>query len=201
MPTDPRIDAYIGKQAEFARPILTEIRARVHAACPEVEEALKWSMPGFVYRGKILAVMASFKAHATLAVWRRAGEVATTPAGRGAAMGQYGKLRSVADLPAPAALEADLHAAMALIAAGARTAMGEKREKGPAPDAPPDLLAALDTMPGARAGFEALPPGARREYVEWVLAAKRPATREKRVATTAEQAAAGRKLNWKYEAC
>lgn len=194
---DPRIDVYIERQADFARPILSEIRARIHAACPEVEEALKWSMPGFIHRGKILAVMAGFKAHATLALWQRDG-AASAPSGSEKAMGQYGKLRSVADLPAPTALEADLHAAMALIEAGAKTAVGEKREKGPAPDAPADLVAALDAQPAARAGFDALPPGARREYVEWVLAAKQPTTRAKRIATTAAQCADGKKLHWKY---
>ena len=36
MPTDPRIDTYIARQADFARPILDHIRARVHATCPEM---------------------------------------------------------------------------------------------------------------------------------------------------------------------
>jgi uncharacterized protein YdhG (YjbR/CyaY superfamily) len=38
---DPRVDAYIAAAAEFARPILEEIRKRVHAACPQVEETIK----------------------------------------------------------------------------------------------------------------------------------------------------------------
>ena len=37
---DPRVDAYIAWAADFAKPILEEIRARVHAACPEVEETM-----------------------------------------------------------------------------------------------------------------------------------------------------------------
>ncbi len=35
---DPRIDAYIARSAEFARPILRHLRAVVHSACPDVEE-------------------------------------------------------------------------------------------------------------------------------------------------------------------
>ena len=31
---DPRIDAYIEKSAEFARPILVRLREIVHEACP-----------------------------------------------------------------------------------------------------------------------------------------------------------------------
>ena len=55
--TDLRIDAYIARSAEFAMPILTHLRAVVHAACPDVEEAMKWSAPSFTYRGKILCGM------------------------------------------------------------------------------------------------------------------------------------------------
>ena len=34
MSRDERIDAYIARQADFARPILEHLRAAVHAACP-----------------------------------------------------------------------------------------------------------------------------------------------------------------------
>jgi uncharacterized protein YdeI (YjbR/CyaY-like superfamily) len=44
-------------------------------------------------------------------------------------------------------------------------------------------------------------PGARREYLEWMLGAKQMATRSKRIATTVEQVAEGRKLHWRYENC
>ena len=37
MSTDPRIDAYIAKAAPFAQPILSRVRARVHAAAPQAE--------------------------------------------------------------------------------------------------------------------------------------------------------------------
>ena len=59
---DPRVDAYIAKSADFAKPILNHIRAIVHEACPEVEETIKWSMPHFEYEG-ILCGMGSFKEH------------------------------------------------------------------------------------------------------------------------------------------
>lgn len=39
---------------EFAQPILRHLRALVHRACPEVEEAVKWGRPVFLYRGRIL---------------------------------------------------------------------------------------------------------------------------------------------------
>ncbi|MEI9853151.1 MAG: DUF1801 domain-containing protein [Sphingomonas sp.] len=76
MPSDPRIHAYIERQADFARPILAWLRARMHAACPEVEESIKWGMPAFGYKGRPLAGMAAFKAHATFGFWDRS-EMAT----------------------------------------------------------------------------------------------------------------------------
>ena len=42
---DPRVDAYIDEAADFARPILSHIRRLVHAACPDVQETLKWNCP------------------------------------------------------------------------------------------------------------------------------------------------------------
>ena len=72
MPTpDPRVDAYIARAAAFAQPILREIRQRVHAACPGVEEAIRWGMPAFLHRGRLLCGMAAFKAHAALNLWAR----------------------------------------------------------------------------------------------------------------------------------
>ena len=47
-----KIDAYIAKALPFAVPILQTLRARVHAALPEAEEAMKWSSPAFLYKGK-----------------------------------------------------------------------------------------------------------------------------------------------------
>jgi hypothetical protein len=69
---DPRVDAYIATAAEFARPILAEIRARVHAACPRVEETINWGMPSFTYAGGILCGMAAFKRHVSFGYWTHA---------------------------------------------------------------------------------------------------------------------------------
>src|SRR5512142_1783322 len=68
---DPRVDAYIAKSADFAKPILTHIRETIHAACPEVVETTKWSMPFFDYKGP-LANMSAFKEHAAFGFWKGA---------------------------------------------------------------------------------------------------------------------------------
>ena len=50
---DKRVDAYIAKSSEFARPILRQLRDIVHEACPEVEETIKWGFPHFDYKGML----------------------------------------------------------------------------------------------------------------------------------------------------
>lgn len=203
---DPRIDAYIAKSADFARPILEHIRATVHAACPGVEETLKWSMPSFVYQGAILCGMAAFKQHASLHFWHHKalfGADHGKPAKEAApkeGMGQFGKLTSVRDLPSKKELAGLLKQAMALIDAGATRARPRAGPK-PAPAVPEDLAALLAQKKhaAARKHFAAFSPSAQREYVDWITEAKTDATRQKRLATTLEWLAEGKHRNWKYQ--
>jgi len=197
MPTDSRIDAYIEKQAEFARPILVWLRERVRAACPEVEESIKWSMPAFSYNGRPLANMAAFKAHATFGFWYRH-ELGT---GReGEAMGQYGRIETLADLPDAATLEAMVRQAMALIDSDIKP---QRAKPAPKPEAevPPELAEALADDDAAAAAFNGFPPSCRREYCEWIAEAKRPETKAKRVAEAVGWMREGKRRNWKYENC
>ena len=193
---DPRVDAYIAKAAPFAQPLLERLRAQVHAACPEVEEAIKWSMPAFMYRGRQLASMAAFKQHATFGFWR--GEEVTGARGEGA-MGQFGRLCTLADLPDDASLRGLVQRAMALVEAGGGARRAARAAPRPLPDMPPALQAALDAEPRARAAFDAFPPSHRREYIEWIAEAKRDDTRMRRVAQAVEWIAQGRSRHWKYQ--
>jgi uncharacterized protein YdeI (YjbR/CyaY-like superfamily) len=54
---------------------------------------------------------------------------------------------------------------------------------------PDDLAEALDASPPAREHFDAFPPGARRQILYWIAQARRPETRAKRIAQTADLAA------------
>lgn len=63
---------------------------------------------------------------------------------------------------------------------------------------PPDLKKELQKYPHAKAHFEAFPKSVRRGILEWILNAKRPETREKRVAETASLAEKNERANqWK----
>ena len=96
--TDPRIDAYIAKSPEFARPILSHIRQVVHVAIPDVEETMKWGSPHFMYKGMI-GGMGAFREHCAFGLWEAK---LILDVGRDevqAAAGSFGRLTSVRDLP------------------------------------------------------------------------------------------------------
>jgi uncharacterized protein YdeI (YjbR/CyaY-like superfamily) len=196
---DPRIDAYIAKSAAFAQPILEHLRSRVHAACPDVEEGIKWGMPFFSYKAAPMCMMAAFKQHCSFGFWL---SKEVTGGSDEDGMGQFGKLASLKDLPSDKQLAACLKKAMALNEAGVKKARPKAAAK-PAPTLPDDLAASLAQRKhaAARKTWATFGPGAQREYVDWITEAKTDATRQKRITTTLEWLGAGKKRNWKYEKC
>jgi uncharacterized protein YdeI (YjbR/CyaY-like superfamily) len=195
MTRDPRIDAYIAKAQPFARPILEKVRERVHAVIPGVEEAMKWSHPSYCRGGKIVMGTAAFKGHAAVHFWR--GQELGLETKRDA-MGQLGKLTSVADLPAN--LDQLIRKA-ADFSARSPAPRKPKHAPKPPPELHPEFAVALDGAPKAKAAFDSFAPSHRREYLEWVAEAKRDETRRTRIATAIEWLSEGKKRNWKYESC
>jgi len=193
MPRDPRIDAYIAKSADFARPILDHVRELVHKTVPGAGEAIKWGMPHFTYKDKSIAGMAAFKAHTAVMVH---GDGRQKTDG----MGSYGKITSLAELPPDAVMAAKFREACERIESKGTAARRSPR-LAPKPElaVPQDFAAALRENRRAAATFEAFPPSQRREYIEWVSYAKQDATRAKRLATSIEWLAEGKRRNWKYE--
>lgn len=197
MSRDPRVDAYIAARQPFAHPILTHLRDLMHREVPGVEETIKWGMPFFILNGHPLANMAAFKGHAAFGFWRHA-DVTGTPEREGA-MGSLGQLTSLESLPGDDALAPLIAKAVALAAEG--------KAKRPAPkpkaalELPLDLAAALGADATAQAQWDAFSPGKRRDYIEWVLEAKRPETRTRRIETIVAQVAEGKDRNWKYKGC
>jgi uncharacterized protein YdeI (YjbR/CyaY-like superfamily) len=191
---DPRIDAYIAKSADFAKPILEHLREVVHAACPEVEESIKWSCPHFMYRGKLMCSMAAFKQHCSFHFWHGKQVVGETET---EGMGQFGKITSVKELPNKKTLIAYVRKAIALRETGATQERAKPVRKPPL-DVPTDFAVLLKKHAAARKHFEAFSPSAQREYIEWITEAKTDATRQKRIATALEWLAEGKHRNWKY---
>jgi uncharacterized protein YdeI (YjbR/CyaY-like superfamily) len=195
---DARIDQYIARSADFARPILTHLREVVHAACPEVEETIKWGLPYFTYHG-MLCGMASFKQHCALTFWKGSLIVGTAGDGAGAeGMGQFGRITALSDLPPKKVLAGYIKAAMQLNEAGVKSPTRSKAKKRAAPSVPDYLAAALRKNRKAAATFEQFTPSQKREYIEWLTEAKGEATRARRLATAVEWMAEGKQRNWKY---
>lgn len=196
MSRDARIDAYIAKAQPFAQPILTHVRERVHAVLPNVEEAIKWSMPAYTVGGKLVLITAAFKAHAALNFWR--GQELKSNHDSVGALGQFGRIRAIDELPPDAKLDRLILEAAEL----ARSAPARRKTKHPPKPAPqlhPEFAAALDKAPQARSTLEAFPPSAQRDYFEWIAEAKQDATRRDRIATAIEWLGEGKRRHWKYE--
>ena len=197
--TDPRIDAYIAKSAEFARPILSYIREVVHLAIPDVEETVKWGSPHFMYTGMI-GGLGAFKQQCAFGLWKAklipgVGGAADAEA----AAGSFGRITSIRDLPPKKDLVRFLKEAARLNDEGVK-APAQRKAKGPRPalPVPPELTAALAKNRKARTTFEAFSPSHQREYSEWIGEAKGEDTRTRRVAQAIEWLAEGKTRNWKY---
>jgi uncharacterized protein YdeI (YjbR/CyaY-like superfamily) len=195
---DKRIDDYIAKAQPFARPILEHVRTRIHAVLPEVEEAVKWSMPAYLADGKIVLITAAFKAHLALNFWR--GQELRGDEANAEAMGQFGKIKSLDELPSDAELDR-LICEAAELAKSAPAPRKAKHEPKPAAELHPDFAAALAKAPKAKAVLDAFPSSAQRDYFEWITEAKQDATRAKRIATAIEWLSEGKRRHWKYEKC
>lgn len=195
MARDPRVDAYIAKAAPFAQPILNHLRALVHDTVDGLDEALKWGMPHFLYKGKNLAGMSAFKAHAAFMIHGDGRQ--------GDAMGQFGKIARLEDLPGDDALRNKLVEARERIDRAGTALKPTSAPRVPKADLPipPEFAAALAINPAAKAVLESFAPSHRRDYVEWIAEAKRAETRDKRIAQAIEWLAEGKKRNWKYENC
>ncbi|MGH8265356.1 MAG: YdeI/OmpD-associated family protein [Steroidobacterales bacterium] len=195
---DARVDAYIRKSAPFAQPILKHLRSVVHAASPEIEEAMKWGFPHFMYKG-MLCGMAAFKEHATFGFWK--GSLIVDAAGQPAeeAMGQFGRLTSLKELPPKKVLIGYVREAMRLNDQGIKVPARTRRKTSRPVVVPPALKKALAKHATARAMFEKFSPTYRREYCEWIAGAKREETRASRLEKAIEWISAGKPQNWKYQ--
>jgi uncharacterized protein YdeI (YjbR/CyaY-like superfamily) len=197
---DKRVDAYIAKSAAFAQPILRELREVVHEACPDVEETIKWSFPNFTYKG-ILCGMAAFKQHCSFGFWKGA-LVIDGKDNNADAMGQFGRITSIKELPSRRALLAYVKKAKQLNDDGVKVpARSKPRNEKKDLEIPAYFTAALKKNRKALALFEAFSYSKKKDYVEWLTEAKTDETRERRLETSVQWIAEGKSRNWKYERC
>ena len=145
----------------------------------------------------ILCGFAAFKAHAVFGFWRGTLIVGKDHAKTREAMGQFGCLASLKDLPSKRVLLGYVKEAMRLNAQGIKAPPKHKPRKQALP-VPADLAAGLRKSPKAKVAWAEFSPSARREYIEWITEAKRTETRAERLKTTLTWVAQGKQRNWKY---
>ncbi len=205
--TIPQFDAYIEKSADFAQPILARLRKIFHSACPDIQEVMKWSVPHFEKDG-LVGGMAAFKKHVSLGFWksREMDDPHNLFEGDPKAGMCAIKFTDVRDVPPPKILAAYVRQAVKINMEKANAPKPKARKTTGRKVAqnvtvPADLKSALAKNRKARETFDNFSYTNRKEYVEWITEAKRDATREKRLRTTIEWLAEGKRRNWKYENC
>lgn len=198
--TDPFVDAYIDKAQDFAKPILNHIRKLVHETCPEVVETKKWSFPHFDYKG-MMCSMASFKEHCAFGFWKQSLlEDSAFPAEKNA-MGSFGRITSLKDLPNDKTMKKLIKDAMKLNDEGVKVVKAKPAAEKKELIVPDVLLEALAKNEKAAETFNNFPYSCKKEYIQWITEAKTEPTRDKRLATTVEWLSEGKRRNWKYENC
>jgi len=198
--TSPEVDAYIAKAPPFARPILDKLRSLFHKACPDIEEAMKWSFPHFENKG-VVGSMAAFKQHVGFGFWK--GSLLQSAAELLKKMGNTSmgrlKVASLAELPSDKVLLACVREAVALNEQGIKVPVAKKTATRKELDIPDYFLAALKKNKKALATFEGFSHSHKKEYVEWVTSAKQETTRGERLATAIEWMSHGKSRHWKYQ--
>lgn len=196
---DKRIDAFIAKSGDFAKPVLIHLRALVHEACPDVVETMKWSFPFFDYKGP-LCNMGAFKAHCSFGFWKAS--LLPDPKNvldkEGGSAGSFGKITSVKDLPSDKILIGFIKAAMKLNEENVKVAK-EPKAAAKEIEVPAYITAALKKNKKAFYTFEEFSPSHRKEYVQWITEAKTEETRLKRMDTMMEWLVEGKTRHWKYK--
>jgi uncharacterized protein YdeI (YjbR/CyaY-like superfamily) len=194
-----RVDNYINKSADFSKPILNHLRELVHSVCPDVTETIKWGFPHFEYKG-IICSMASFKFHCAFTLNKASliadPEKVLSKIGK-SAMGHFGQIKSLRDLPSDDIMRAYIKEAVRLNEEGIK--LPSKSKSAEKELIIPDyFLDTLNQNPKAKEIFEKFSYTNKKEYADWVMEAKTETTRNKRIATSIEWIAEGKIKNWKY---
>lgn len=198
---DKRIDVYIANSPDFARPILIHLRDLVHAACPNVEETIRWGFPHFDHKG-IMCSVASFKNHCAFGFWKASlmKDAEVLKYNNQKAMGHAGKIQSLPDLLSDKIIILQIKEAMKLNEDGIKLPERKNEDKKPVLITPDILKKELVRNRKASNTYKNLSFTHKNEYIEWIEEAKNEATKQKRILTTIEWLMEGKTRNWKYDA-
>ena len=199
---DERVNAYIAKTADFAKPILSHMREVIQKASPELQEDVKWGCPVFMYKGEMICMLAAFKGHCSLGFWKQAliddTDEIFKPGDKSA--GSIGQIKTMADLPKDAIIKKYVKAAMKLNDDGVKSVRAKPKEKVKNElETPEYFTKALKRNKAAEKVFNAFSYSNKKEYISWFEEAKTDTTRDKRIAEAVEWIAEGKTRLWKYQ--
>src|SRR5436190_9292122 len=152
---DPRVDAFIKNAADWQQPILLHIRDIVHAACPDVEETIKWRSPSFTYKG-MMCGMDAFKERVMFSFWK--GQLLFGYDNPSDAFRHFGNITKIADLPSRKELTGYIRKAMELNESGSKVPSKPRATKANLLRTPRDFAAALEKNKRAAKAFAAFSP-------------------------------------------
>ena len=198
---DTKVDEYIAKAADFAKPVLEHWRQLIHDNCPDVIEAIKWGFPHFDYKGDFMCVIASYKNHCSLTFLKA--ELMNDPRLKDSKALKpiqrfLGKVTGLSDLPSDEEFIGMLKEAMALNEKGIKV-IAPKSDKPKVLETPDCFSEKLAGNAKSKSVYESKSDSFRKDYIIWISDAKTDATRQKRMEEAIEWIAEGKGRFWKYE--
>lgn len=196
-----KVDSYIENAEPFAKPILTHLRALIHAACPLVVEEIKWGIPHFDYHGEMMCIVAAHRQHCSFTFWKAVLMDDARLKANGdlpAAKRFMGKLTRLADLPPGNELTAWIGEAMSLNERGVKLPPRRSETPKAAAAIPEAFAQQLSAHPEIKAIFDGKSASFQKEYNIWIGEAKTDATRDKRIEEALVWIAQGKGRFWKY---
>lgn len=189
------IEAYIEAHGEWI-PALTKLRKVLLST--ELVETVKWGGPCYTLDGKNVVGLGAYANHAAL--WFHQGVFLEDPAGV-LVNAQEGKTVALRQMRFETLAQIKVRLVKAYLEEAIENQkLGKvvKPKKASALRLPSELAAALRESPKLKQAFEALTPGRRREYGQYITEAKREATRLSRVEKITPMIQSGVGLNDRY---
>lgn len=192
-----KVDEYIFKMADFAKPILTHLRQIIFETCPDVEEDIKWGIPHYGYKGDHLVMMAGFKQHCSFSLYKAElmkDKMIQESVKAGKKFGYMDKVKDLSELPNKKVLTAYIKEAMELNSSGISKPKVVKEKVEVV--APKEFIEALEQDKIAFSVYESKSPSFRKNYIIWIADVKTDETRQKRITQSLEWIREGKDRFW-----
>lgn len=186
--------AYIESMPEFSKSICIKLRSIILSADKNITEDWKWG-PNYFLDG-MLCGFSGFKHHVKLTFYNGSAMKNSKGLFNHCVDNEFNrsiKYTDAGEVDAKAIREY-IKDSIQVNRNGFKRIVTDKEIKVPV-----DLLDALSQNKKATSFFDALSYGYKKDFVEWVISAKRPETRQDRIAKTVLMCGENRKMNDKYK--